>query len=159
MPGARLVPLSELQVEDFLTRHKRGTPIYVLCHSGARAGNAIEQLERAGCGDCVLVEGGTQGWIDAGLSGAWGGRGGRAQSAADHAWQVQIVVGSLAAVGAILALAVNPWFAAMVPLFLGCGLLFAGCYGHMRNGGADAGEDALEPDAPEPGAGPLFSRL
>jgi len=42
--------------------------------------------------------------------------------------QVQIVVGSLAAIGAILALAVNPWFA-ILPLFLGCGLLFAGISG------------------------------
>jgi hypothetical protein len=42
--------------------------------------------------------------------------------------QVQIFVGSLAAAGAILALAVNPWFA-ILPLFLGCGLLFAGISG------------------------------
>ncbi len=41
--------------------------------------------------------------------------------------QVQIVVGSLAATGAILSLAVNPWFA-VVPLLPGCGL-FAGITG------------------------------
>ena len=42
--------------------------------------------------------------------------------------QVQIVVGSLSAIGAILAIAVNPWFA-LLPLILGCGLLFAGITG------------------------------
>jgi hypothetical protein len=42
--------------------------------------------------------------------------------------QVQIVVGSFSVAGAILALAVNPWFAA-VPLFFGSGLLFAGITG------------------------------
>jgi rhodanese-related sulfurtransferase len=127
VPGARLVPLSELEVEDFLTRHQPGTPLYVLCHSGARAGNAIEQLERAGCGDCVLVEGGTQGWIDAGLP-VHGEDAAGARKVLPIMRQVQIVVGSLAATGAILALAVNPWFA-VVPLFLGCGLLFAGVTG------------------------------
>jgi Protein of unknown function (DUF2892) len=99
----------------------------VLCHSGARAGNAIEQLERAGCGDCVLVEGGTQGWIDAGLP-VHGEDAAGARKVLPIMRQVQIVVGSLAATGAILALAVSPWFA-VVPLFLGCGLLFAGITG------------------------------
>ena len=42
-------------------------PVYVLCQSGGRARKAIEKLERAGVRGCVLVEGGTQGWMDAGL--------------------------------------------------------------------------------------------
>ena len=67
VPGAKLIPLNELNVETVLEQHKQGTPIYVLCEAGARACKAIEQLERAGCDDCVLVEGGTQAWIDAGL--------------------------------------------------------------------------------------------
>jgi len=123
VPGARLIPLSDLNVEAFLAQHKPGTPIYVLCQAGARAAKAIEQFERAGCGDCVLVEGGTQAWIDAGLPVHRG-----AGSVLPIMRQVQIVVGSLSAVGAILALAVNPWFA-ILPAFLGCGLLFAGITG------------------------------
>jgi len=123
VPGARLIPLNELQVESFLAQHKQGTPVYVLCQAGARASKAIEQLERAGCGDCVLVEGGTQAWIDAGLPVHRG-----TSSVLPIMRQVQIVVGSLAALGAILALVLNPWFA-IVPLFLGCGLLFAGLTG------------------------------
>ena len=123
VPGARSIPLNELKVEAFLAQHKPGRPIYVLCQAGARASKAIEQLERAGCDDCVLVEGGTQAWTDAGLPVHRG-----ASSVLPLMRQVQIVVGSLAAVGAILALAVNPWFA-ILPLFLGCGLLFAGISG------------------------------
>ena len=123
VPGARLMPLNELKVETFLAQHKPGRPIYVLCQAGARASKAIEQFERAGCDDCVLVEGGTQAWIDAGLPVHRG-----AGRVLPLMRQVQIVVGSLAAIGAILALAVNPWFA-ILPLFLGCGLLFAGISG------------------------------
>jgi rhodanese-related sulfurtransferase len=123
VPGARLIPLSDLNVEAILAGHMPGTPIYVLCQAGARAAKAIEQFERTGCGDCVLVEGGTQAWIDAGLPVHHGAR-----SVLPLMRQVQIVVGALSAVGAVLALAANRWFA-ILPLFFGCGLLFAGITG------------------------------
>jgi rhodanese-related sulfurtransferase len=123
VPGARLIPLNELRVEAFLAQHKPGTPVYVFCQSGTRASKAIEQLEGTGCDDCVLVEGGTQAWMDAGLPVHRG-----TSSALPLIRQVQISVGSLTAVGAILALAVSPWFA-VLPLFLGCGLFYAGATG------------------------------
>ena len=123
VPGARLIPLNKLRVEAFLEQHKPGTPIYVLCQAGARASKAIEQFESAGCTDCVLVEGGTQAWVDAGLPVHRSVR-----KVLPLMRQVQIVVGSLSAIGAILALAVNLWFV-VVPLFLGCGLVFAGITG------------------------------
>lgn len=123
VPGATSIPLNELKIEPFISQHKPGTPIFVLCHAGTRAAKAIEQFERAGCGDCVLVEGGTQAWIDAGLPVHRG-----VNNVLPLMRQVQVVVGSLSAIGAILALAVNPWFA-VLPLFLGCGLLFAGITG------------------------------
>jgi rhodanese-related sulfurtransferase len=123
VPGAKLIPLNELNVEGFLAKHKPGTPIYVLCQSGTRASKAIEHFELAGCHDCVLVEGGTQAWINAGLPVHRG-----VSRVLPLQRQVQIVVGSLSAIGAILALTVNSWFA-ILPLFLGCGLLFAGITG------------------------------
>lgn len=123
VPGARLIPLGQLRVEAFLGEHEPGAPIYVLCQAGQRASNAIEQFERAGCDDCVLVEGGTQAWIDAGLPVHRG-----KSKVFPLMRQVQIVVGALSAAGAILALAVNPWFA-VLPLVIGCGLLFAGITG------------------------------
>ena len=42
--------------------------------------------------------------------------------------QVQIVVGFLSALGSLLALVVSTWFG-LIPLLLGCGLLFAGLTG------------------------------
>jgi rhodanese-related sulfurtransferase len=123
VPGARSIPLDQLRVEAFLAEHEPGTPIYVLCQAGPRARKAIEQFERAGCDDCVLVAGGTQAWIDAGLPVHRGVR-----SVLPLMRQVQIVVGALSATGAILALTVNQWFA-VLPLAIGCGLLFAGITG------------------------------
>ena len=121
--GARLIPLDELNVEAFLQQHQPGRPVYVLCQGGGRAKKAIEQFESYGCSDCVLVEGGTQAWIDAGLPVNRG-----TSKVLPLIRQVQIVVGTLSAIGAALALLVSPWFA-IVPLFLGCGLLFAGLTG------------------------------
>jgi rhodanese-related sulfurtransferase len=123
VPGARLIPLDQLRVEAFLAEHEPGTPIYVLCQAGARASKAIAQFERAGCEDCVLVEGGTQAWSDAGLPVHRG-----ISAVLPLMRQVQIVVGALSASGAILALTVNRWFA-VLPLVIGCGLLFAGITG------------------------------
>ena len=124
VPGAKLIPLGDLDAAAF--QRQRGSeeiPVYVFCQSGGRARTAIEKLERAGIHGCVLVEGGTQGWIDAGLPTE------RAPSRALPLMrQVQITVGLVSAVGAALALAVNPLFA-IIPLVMGCGLLFAGLTG------------------------------
>jgi rhodanese-related sulfurtransferase len=124
VPGAKLVPLDDLDPASFARqRGAEEIPIYVLCQSGGRARKAIERLERAGVRNCVLVEGGTQGWIDAGLPVNRG-----QSNVLPLMRQVQITVGFISASGAVLALAVNPLFA-LVPLVMGCGLLFAGITG------------------------------
>ena len=82
-----------------------------------------EKFERAGFDRCVLVEGGTQAWIDAGLPVIRG-----TSKTLPLMRQVQIVVGLVSATGAALALAVNHRFA-IIPLLMGCGLLFAGLTG------------------------------
>ncbi len=124
VPGAKLIPLEALDAAAF--RRERGgdgSPVYVLCQSGGRARRAIEKLERAGVDGCVLVEGGTQAWIEAGLPVN------RGQSRVLPLMrQVQITVGFLAAGGALLALTVNKFFA-LIPLVVGSGLLFAGVTG------------------------------
>ncbi len=124
VPGARLIPLDELDAAAFCREQNgAGTPLYVLCQSGSRAKRAIEKLEQAGALGCVLVEGGTQAWMDAGLAVNRG-----ESRVLPLMRQVQIVVGFVSAVGAALALAVHPWFA-LVPLMTGGGLLFAGLTG------------------------------
>jgi len=124
VPGAKMVPLDDLDPTAFLReRDAGGPPLYVLCQSGGRARKAIEKLERAGVGGCALVEGGTQGWMDAGLPVIRG-----QSNVLPLMRQVQIVVGIVSAAGAALALLVNPLFA-LLPLVIGCGLLFAGLSG------------------------------
>jgi rhodanese-related sulfurtransferase len=124
LPGAKLIPLGDLDAAAFQRERGAGeTPIYVLCQSGGRARKAIAKLEQAGVRGCVLVEGGTQGWIDAGLPVE------RAQSKVLPLMrQVQITVGLISAAGAVLALAASPLFA-IIPLATGCGLVFAGTTG------------------------------
>jgi rhodanese-related sulfurtransferase len=124
VPGARLVPLDELDAASFLKQCGPGDkPIYILCQTGGRARRAIEKFQRAGFNGCVLVEGGMQAWAEAGLPVKRG-----PSKLLPLMRQVQITVGFISAVGAALALFVNPTFA-LVPLVTGCGLLFAGITG------------------------------
>jgi rhodanese-related sulfurtransferase len=124
VPGVRLVPLDALDPRPYLAARPAGdAPIYVLCQAGGRARKAIEKFRSVGFENCILVEGGTQAWIDAGLPVD------RAPSKVLPLMrQVQITVGAISAIGAILALTVNSLFA-VVPLVIGAGLLFAGLTG------------------------------
>ena len=124
VPGARLLPLDDLHAPSFLNR--RGAPekpIYVICQTTRRARKAIKKFQRAGFDRCVLVEGGTQAWLDAGLPVNRGG-----SNVLPLMRQVHIAVGLVSGLGAVLALTVNPRFA-FVPLFTSCGLLVAGLTG------------------------------
>ena len=123
-PGAKLVPLDELDCAAFLQqRHASDQPLYVLCQSGSRARRAVEKFQHAGFDGCILVEGGTQGWMDAGLPVNRG-----ESKVLPLMRQVQIAVSAVSAIGAVLALWFDPWFA-LIPLVMGCGLLFAGVTG------------------------------
>jgi rhodanese-related sulfurtransferase len=122
--GAKLVPLDEFDPAAFLKRRGAGDqPVYVICQTGGRARRAIEKFQSAGFNNCVLVEGGTQAWMDAGLPVVRGH-----SNVLPLMRQVQIVVGLLSAAGALLALTVNAWFA-LIPLVMGSGLCFAGLTG------------------------------
>jgi rhodanese-related sulfurtransferase len=121
VPGARLLPLDELDAAAFLQqRGKADQPVYILCQSGGRARKAIEKLQQAGFGGGVLVEGGTQAWIDAGLPVTRGGAG-----VISLERQVRIAAGSLVLTGVLLAYFVHPGFIAL-SAFVGAGLVFAG---------------------------------
>lgn len=124
VPGARLIPLAELDAAAFLNqRGAAGKPIYVICQSGARARRAVELFQRAGFDGCVPLEGGMEAWLEAGLPASQGGR-----QVMPLMRQVQLTVGVITAAGATLAVLVNPWFA-LVPLVIGCGLTVAGLTG------------------------------
>lgn len=123
LPGTRLVPLDQLDPAALLKDYGASEPVYVLCQSGARAAKAAEKLRKAGFERCVVVDGGTQGCIDAGLPVVRG-----ESKVIPIMRQVQITVGLISAVGAGLAIGVDARYAA-IPLAIGCGLLFAGLTG------------------------------
>ena len=122
--GTTLIPLDQLDPIEFLRqRGADSAPVYLLCQSGGRAQRAIDQLSKAGVTGCVLVEGGTQAWKDAGFPLICG-----KSRVLPLMRQVQVVVGLLSATGSVLVLTVHPYFV-LIPLVMGCCLLFAGLTG------------------------------
>lgn len=116
--GAYNVPLDTLGEHGEDIRAVR-TPVVLVCQSGSRARKAEEALRAAGMPNLHVLDGGMNGWVAAGrpvLRGA---------ERISLERQVRIAAGSLAAAGALLALLVNPMFA-LLPAFVGSGLVFAG---------------------------------
>jgi rhodanese-related sulfurtransferase len=121
--GARVVPLGNLAPAELLKKVGSPKRLFVICQSGARARKAIERFEKAGFTDCCLVEGGMDAWIQAKLHVVRNERMGISVLR-----QVQMIIGFFTALGAGLALMVDPLFA-IIPLISGCGLVFAGATG------------------------------
>lgn len=119
--GVRSVPLDEIdsRAGEFAGKQT----VYVHCRSGKRAGQAIEKLLAAGVtAELVNVEGGILAWDEAGLP---------TKSLTKRMplmRQVLLTAGLLILSGFVLAATVNPYFLA-IPVFVGCGLTFAGATG------------------------------
>ncbi len=64
VPGAQLIPLGD--VPDRIHELPDVRPLFLICRSGARSGQAGEFLMAQGY-DVVNVAGGTLAWIDAGF--------------------------------------------------------------------------------------------
>jgi rhodanese-related sulfurtransferase len=122
VPQARNVPLDQLSPKALFDTGQlpQGQPVYLLCRSGARATKAAEQFAREGFDQGIVVEGGTQAWIDAGLPVTRG-----AARVISLERQVRIAAGSLVLTGVLLAYFVHPGFIAL-SAFVGAGLVFAG---------------------------------
>ena len=118
--GAKLHPLHDLAADRFAHRDQ---PVYILCKSGVRATQAAEKLLAAGASHPVVVEGGTDAWIAAGLPVERSGR-----NALPLDRQMRVFAGLMIFAGSLLALLVNPAFV-WIPLFMGCGLVFSGISG------------------------------
>lgn len=119
IPGAYNVPLDTLGEHAREISLVRETPIMLVCQSGARARKADDSLRASGMDNLRLLEGGMNAWIADGLSVV------RGPSRMSLERQVRIAAGSMAAAGGILALTLNPLFA-IIPAFVGSGLVFAG---------------------------------
>ena len=121
VPGAQLIPLGDLDPAAFLRQCvTTDQPIYVLCRSGGRAGKVIDKFQQAGFQGCVLVEGGTQAWIAAGLP-----VNRSAGKVISLERQVRIAAGTLVLTGVLLGWFVHRGFFGMAA-FVGAGLVFAG---------------------------------
>jgi rhodanese-related sulfurtransferase len=120
IPGAYNVPLDTLGEHAAEIRAAGAVPVVLICQSGARARKAEEALKGSGMENLHVLDGGMNGWLTGG-----GRAANRGRERISLERQVRMVAGGLAATGALLALVVNPLWA-LVPAFVGSGLVFAG---------------------------------
>lgn len=120
IPGSLSMPLSRFRPDDI--PDPAGRHLVLHCHAGSRARQAAEQLVAAGR-EVWCFEAGMSGWQAAGYP---------VESTASEPIsvlrQTQLTVGALTLTGAVLGLLVHPgWL--VLPVFMGCGLIFAGASG------------------------------
>lgn len=116
--GAYNVPLDQL-AEHAAEIRAVDDPVVLVCASGQRARRAESALLEAGMRQLHVLDGGINAWTAAGLPAVRG----REKMSLER--QVRIAAGALAAAGGLLALTVHPRFA-LLPAFVGSGLVFAG---------------------------------
>lgn len=123
--SARNLPLSALDAGRLLAERRApaGAPLYLICHTGARAAEAAERLRAAGCEHPIVVEGGTLAWERAGLPVVAGRRRGL-----NVQRQTQLCIGLGVLTGALLGALVDPRLA-YIAAFFGAGLTMAGLTG------------------------------
>jgi len=95
-------------------------PLVVCCQSGMRSNQAFQKLVDSGFTNVAQLKGGLIGWKASGLKTQ-----GYQNAPISLFRQVQIVAGSLVAIGTGLGIFVSPWFL-LLSGFVGCGLVFAG---------------------------------
>ncbi|MFM7603073.1 MAG: rhodanese-like domain-containing protein [Pseudanabaena sp.] len=94
--------------------------LVLCCQSGMRSSRASQQLLNCGFNNISQLKGGLSSWKAAGF------KTNTTQSAPISLFrQVQIVAGSLVAIGTGLGVLISPWFL-LLSGFVGCGLVFAG---------------------------------
>lgn len=118
IPGAYNVPLDRLSVHAAAIARVEEALVLV-CASGQRARKAEAALAGGGMTHLHVLEGGVTAWRAAGLPVV------RGAERLSLERQVRIGAGALAATGGALALMVDPLFA-LLPTFVGSGLVFAG---------------------------------
>jgi len=117
--GAYNVPLDSLGEHGAEIRAAVDEPVVLICRSGQRARKAEQALKATGMANLHVLDGGMTAWTAAGRP----VRRGAPRMSLER--QVRIVAGALTGAGGLLALFVNPLFAAL-PAFVGSGLVVAG---------------------------------
>jgi glyoxylase-like metal-dependent hydrolase (beta-lactamase superfamily II)/rhodanese-related sulfurtransferase len=119
--GSRHIPVDQVTARADEVR-ATPAPRLILCRTGRRAQQALQALDALGVQGLSVIEGGIEAWRAA------GGKVERSGPRLSVERQRSVLVGGLSLLGAALALVVSPWFA-LLPAFLGAGLLFAGLSG------------------------------
>ena len=118
--GASNCEIHQVKQPWILTEFVGGDqPVVFTCHSGKRAKDAADLAASYHQGPIYVVEGGTVAWEEAGLPIEKG------KGTISLERQVRIAAGCLVAVGTLLGMTLSPWYL-VLPLFVGCGLVFAG---------------------------------
>ncbi|MDX5627747.1 MULTISPECIES: rhodanese family protein [unclassified Brenneria] len=118
---AQNIPLTALSSAPPLADAGKGVIFH--CQSGRRTELNIDKLAASVQGEAYILERGLSGWKQAGFSTIVD-----ASQPLELNRQVQIAVGSIALLGAILGATVSPWFH-ILSGFVGAGLIFAGISG------------------------------
>jgi len=127
IPGSVLHPLEELDGAAVRAIANDARPMVLVCERGARAEEGVARLHEAGLGEARVLEGGLEAWDRAGRPVRRSG----ARLSLER--QIRIGAGLLVVIGFALAASVNPaWLA--LPVFVGCGLIFAGVTGFCGMG-------------------------
>lgn len=121
--GSLLMPLDRLDVGEVKRRSEGADLTVLVCRSGKRAEQALQRLTSAGCQNLVVLAGGVNGWLQAGLPAERTHR-----TVLPLMRQVQLIIGLLSLTSSVLALTVDRNFA-FIPAFLGAGLTMAGVTG------------------------------
>ena len=115
---AQLMPLSNFEKHAAEIDHSK--PVYLMCRSGKRAGDAAKRLADKGFTDVHVIEGGMLEWSKAQLPVVKG---------ESRVWalerQVRFTAGMLVLLGVVLSLVVHPYFV-WLAAFVGGGLVFSG---------------------------------
>ena len=123
------VPLGELNPAKLASQHAvdLASPIYLLCRSGKRATQAAKQCIAAGFQNVSVIEGGILACESCGqpLAGRLTGSNPGQKGPISLERQIRIAAGTLTVFGSILTLYLHPMWT-MLPLMVGCGLMFAG---------------------------------
>jgi rhodanese-related sulfurtransferase len=116
--GAKILPLGDLEQRHRELDHSK--PIYVMCRTGRRSGEAQKKLNALGFTNVINVVGGFEAWKKEDLP---------FEKDENAPWalerQVRFVAGLLVLTGVLLSVFVHPYFVWLAG-FVGAGLTFAG---------------------------------
>lgn len=119
---ARNIPLDRLNPSEIMTHrtNDENKPLYIVCRSGSRGGQACQRFESAGYANVINVEGGTMACIKEGIAVVRGKKG------VPLHCQVQIITGTLVMAGILLALVLSNQYWLLISFVMGAGLTFSG---------------------------------